>query len=150
MNTTVAHKTVTLKKKLPFKVEKVFKAFASVEARRQWGVPTGDAIRYLKASFTVGGIDKFKCGSPRKMEYGGLVHYTDIVNNCRIISTETISHKSKRISSALVTVEFVEANDHTVLILTAQVASFDGIDMSQGYKRGWGAVLKNLNEYLKR
>lgn len=149
MNKTVAHKTVTLKKKFNFKVEKIYKAFASVEARKKWAVPKGDAIKYLKSSFSVGGIDKFNCGSKQSMDFVGLVHYEDIVTNRRIVSTETIKHKSKRISSALVTVEFIEARSHTLLILTAQVASFDGVDMSQGYKQGWRAVLMNLNEYLR-
>jgi uncharacterized protein YndB with AHSA1/START domain len=149
MKKTVQHKTVKLKFKFNFKVEKVYKAFSSIEARKKWSVPKGDAIKYLKSDFTVGGVDRFKCGSPQAMEFGGVVHYEDIVKNKRIVSTETITYKSKRISSALVTTEFIEADAFTLLILTAQVASYDGMDMSKGYKQGWKSVLSNLNEYLK-
>lgn len=149
MKHSVAHHTVKLEKKIGFPVERVYSAFARVQARAVWGVPQGDAIEYSEADFSVGGRDVFRCGSPTRMEYRGVVQYQDLVKNKRIISTETISHGKKRISVALLTFELMEAPGGTRILLTAQISSLDGADMSQGYKQGWTAVLGNLDGFLK-
>jgi uncharacterized protein YndB with AHSA1/START domain len=149
MKFTVTHKTVVVKKKLSFPPNKVFNAFANVTARTQWAVPKGDAIKYLKSNFKVGGQETFKCGDPSSMSFSGVVHYEDIVKNHRIVSTESISHNNKRLSSALTTLLLDKDINGTQLVLTAQIVSYDGSDMAIGYKQGWKAVLKNLGEYLK-
>ena len=150
MTQTVSHKTVSIKKKMNYSPAKVFKAFASVEARSEWSVPKGDAIKYFESDFSVGGKDVFKCGSPGSMDFSGVVQYEDITKNKRIISTETITHKKKKLSVALVTIDLAKVDGGTIITLTAQVCSLDGVDMSQGYKQGWSAVLGNLGEYLAR
>lgn len=148
MNRVVSHKTVSLKKTVNYPVTKVFNAFASLEARSEWSVPKGDAIEYIKSDFSEGGKDIFRCGSPDSMEFSGVVQYEDIIKNRRIISTETISHKKKKISVALLTLELEKAKSGTLIIFTAQICSLNGADMSQGYKQGWSAVLENLVEFL--
>lgn len=148
MKNTISHKTVSLKKTVRYSVKKVFKAFASTKARSEWSVPKGDAIQYIKDDFSVGGKDIFRCGSPESLEFHGVVQYEDIVKNQRIIYTETISHKKKKLSVALLTVNLIEVAGGTEIVVTVQVCSLEGSDMSQGYKQGWIAVLKNLEVFL--
>lgn len=148
MKQTVSHKTVNLKKTLNYSIQKVFKSFASQKARSEWSVPKGDAIEYIEEDFSVGGKDIFRCGSPDSMEFTGVVQYEDIIKNQRIIYTETIRHKKKKLSIALLTLNLAKVDDATEITLTAQVCSLDGADMSLGYKQGWTAVLKNLEDFL--
>jgi uncharacterized protein YndB with AHSA1/START domain len=150
MKHAVSHKTVSLRKKVDFSIQKVFKAFASQKARSEWSVPKGDAIEYIEDNFSVGGKDVFRCGSPDSMEFNGVVQYEDIVKNRRIIYTETIKHKKKKLSVALLTLNLVEIEGATEITVTAQVCSLDGANMSLGYKQGWTAVLKNLEEFLSQ
>ena len=150
MKYTVSHKTVSLKKTVDYSAQKVFKAFASVKARSEWSVPKGDAIEYIEDNFSVGGKDVFRCGSPDSMEFNGVVQYEDIIKNQRIIYTETIRHKKKKLSVALLTINLGEVEGGTEITVTAQVCSLDVADMSLGYKQGWTAVLKNLGEFLSQ
>ncbi len=130
-------------------MHKVFKAFSQVKARAVWSVPKGDAVVYLKSDFKIDGKDLFKCGPVGALHFTGKVHYENIVKNKKIISTETILYRKKILSSALTTLELIPTLTGTKLVMTAQIASFDGADMSQGYKQGWTSVLKNLVEFLK-
>lgn len=149
MQKHVEHRTVVIKKSLQASVEEVYAAFASVKARSVWAVPKTDQIKYSKSSFRVGGQDAFRCGTPGRLEYKGLVSYLEILKNKRIISTETMFHQGQRISIALLTTEFQSFKGRAEVVITAQICSLDGADMSQGYKQGWTSVLGNLSEYLE-
>ena len=150
MKNTVTHKTIKIKKVLKFPLEKVYFAFANFKARSQWSVPKGDGIKYLKNDFSVGGQDIFRCGTPGKLEFKGVVDYQDIEKNKRIIYTETVFHLKKKLAVTLFTTEFHKVKDGTQIDLIAQISSLDGVDMSKGYKQGWHSVIKNLAEYLSR
>lgn len=149
MKNTTLHKTVKIQKHLKFPIQKVFKAFSEVKTRALWSVPKGDAVVYLKSDFKIDGKDVFKCGQIGALHFTGKVHYENIVKNEKIISTETIIYQKKILSSALTTLELVPTTKGTKLIMTAQIASFTGSDMSKGYKQGWTSVFKNLDEFLK-
>lgn len=148
MTKSVAHQTVVIKKTMKAPVAAVYSAFASVKARSEWAVPQGEAIKYIRANFKVGGADEFRCGSPAKLEFKGVVQYHELQKNKRIISTETMSHSKKIISVALLTTDLIDQGGVTEVVITAQVCSLDGNDMSAGYKNGWTAVLKNLAKFL--
>jgi uncharacterized protein YndB with AHSA1/START domain len=150
MKNITLHKTVKIQKLLKFPVHKVFKAFSEVKERAKWSVPKGDAVIYLKSNFKIDGKDVFKCGPIGSLHFTGKVHYEYIVKNEKIISTETIIYQKKILSSALTSLELIPTLQGTKLIMTAQIASFTGSDMSRGYKQGWTSVLKNLDEFLKK
>ncbi len=81
------------------------------------------------------------------MEFNGINQYEEIIENEMIVSLETIHHKDKKLSSALVSIEIAETGGVTGLNLVAQITSYVG-DMSQGYRQGWEATLKNLSKFL--
>jgi len=150
MKNTTLHKTVKIQKHLKFPVQKVFKAFSDVKSRTIWSVPKGDAVIYLKSNFKIDGKDLFKCGPIGSLHFTGKIHYDNIVRNEKIISTETIIYQKTILSSALISLELIPTPAGTKLIMTAQIASFNGSDMSRGYKQGWTSVLKNLDKFLKK
>lgn len=148
MKQFAAHKTIKIKKKIKAPLPKVYSAFASSRARSEWAVPKGDAIKYTRTDFRAGGVDNFRCGTPKVLEFRGVVTYHEIVKNMKIISTENIYHSRGILSVTLITTELFRSATGTNVVITAQICSLNGNDMSKGYKDGWTAVLKNLEEYL--
>lgn len=143
------HDTVRIERTFASAPERVFHAFADVACRVRWAVPAGERIEYLEADFAVGGLDVFRCGPPGDLSFQGEVRYEDIVAPQRIVFTETVSQHGRRLAVALVTMECTESKAGTHVILTAQIASFDGADMAGGYRHGWGAALGNLDVLLR-
>jgi uncharacterized protein YndB with AHSA1/START domain len=70
--------------------------------------------------------------------------YLDIRRDRRIVFAETVANAGARVSAALISVEITPKDAGSHLLLTIQMASFDGVDMSGGYQQGWGAALDNL------
>jgi uncharacterized protein YndB with AHSA1/START domain len=147
---SVQHDTVVIKRHFEATPSCVFAAFADVDARKRWAVPQGDKLEYEQANFSVGGRDAFRCGSPNDMSYLGDIRYEDIVPNRRIVFTETMSQLDSRLSATLITVELLPDENGTQLIMTSQIAAFDGSDMATGYREGWLAVFDNLATELRR
>lgn len=149
MKHPVIHKTIKIKKKIKAPLSKVYSAFSSPKARSKWAVPEGDAMEYSETDFRVGGTDRFRCGSPGVLEFKGLVTYQEIVKDLRIISTETLHRFEDALCVALLTTELFETTNGTNIVITAQVSSLNGRDMSTGYKQGWTSVLRNLEGFLE-
>jgi hypothetical protein len=58
----------------------VFAAYADVNVRTRWGVPSdAERIEYLESSFWVGGSDVYRCGPRAELKYRGHVRYEHIV-----------------------------------------------------------------------
>jgi uncharacterized protein YndB with AHSA1/START domain len=82
--------------------------------------------------------------SSQAADYVAQVRYLDIRRDRRIVFMEDVSNGETRVSAALISVELAPAGDATRLLLTMQIASFDGAGMEQGYQFGWSAALNNL------
>ncbi len=142
---SVTHDTFVLERVFDAPADRVFAAYADVELRAQWGVPSDDeVIVYAEASFRVGGVDRYRCGPKSDPKYEGTVHYQDIVPSQRIVYAERVASGSASLSASLVTMDLVPDGARTRLVLTDQIASFVGADMIDGAKRGTAAALDNL------
>lgn len=110
------------------------------------GRPPADTIRvvYEAADFREGGRDVSRCIEPGEKDYIATVVYLDIRRDQRIVFAEDVQHGDARVAAALITVELSPAVSGTRLLLTMQIASFDGAGMEQGYQFGWSAALDNL------
>jgi len=143
--TTIAHATLVIERTYEASPQRVFNAWADVEARKRWGAPAENIrIEYEEADFREGGRDVSRCIEPGAEDYLAQVSYIDIKRDRRIAFVEDISHGKRRVSAALVSVEFTPKGAATLLVLTLQIASFDGAAMEQGYQFGWNAALDNL------
>lgn len=142
---TLAHATIVMERTYNASPTRVFNAWADVEARKRWSAPAADIrIEYEEADFREGGRDVSRCIEPGNDDYVALVHYIDIKRDQRIFFVEDIIHGKKRVSAALISVELSPKGGATHLLLTMQIASFDGSDMEKGYHFGWNAALDNL------
>jgi uncharacterized protein YndB with AHSA1/START domain len=140
-----------------------FAAFADPGQKRRWfGESESHQVEQLDMDFRVGGQEhlqyRFKEGTP----FPGVAlnndgSYQDIVCEQRIVSASTMKIGGKRISSALITIEFLPTDKGTDLICTYQGAFFEGSDgprmregagagCSTSWKRLWPASQRRLLE----
>jgi uncharacterized protein YndB with AHSA1/START domain len=153
---SVVHSTFVIERSYPKPPEVVFSAFADQGKKRRWfaEAPTHD-IEEFEMDFRVGGAERlvyrFKEGTP----FPGVAitndgSYQDIVPDKRIVSASTMTLGDKRISTSLVTVEFLPADKGTDLICTHQGAFYEGSDGPQMREAGWRFLLEQLAKDLTR
>jgi len=141
----IAHATIVMERTYKASPARVFAAWADVEVRKRWSAPADNIrIEYEEADFREGGRDVSRCIEPGNDDYVAAVTYIDIKRDQRIAFVEDIAHGAKRVSAALISVELAPAAAGARLLLTMQIASFDGAKMEQGYQFGWNAALDNL------
>ncbi|MGH6952217.1 MAG: SRPBCC domain-containing protein, partial [Vitreimonas sp.] len=145
--TAIAHATLVMERTYNASPQRVFAAWADVEARKRWSAPAEDIrIEYEAADFREGGRDVSRCIEPGNADYVATVNYLDIRRDSRIVFSEDVVHGDKRVSAALISVELVGQADTTRLMLTLQIASFDESGMEAGYQFGWSSALDNLGK----
>jgi uncharacterized protein YndB with AHSA1/START domain len=146
-----AHDTIVMERTYKASPQRVFAAWASVEARERWSPPSPEIrVVYDSHNFRVGGIDVVRCGESGDMRFLAHVWYADIIPDRRIVMAERVSEAGKRVSAALITVELRPSGRDTLLALTLQITAIDGSDMLAGYRQGWGAALDNLASEFNR
>lgn len=146
---TVVHDTFVIERVFQANPQRLFAAYADVEIRARWGVPSDDEqIVYSESNFHVGGNDVYRCGPKGDLKYTGHVRYEHIVRDQRIIFVERVSLGDSQLCVSLVTWELVPKPGGTLLVLTDQIASLVGKDMVEGAKRGTSAALDNLARNL--
>ena len=155
-NQSVIHSTFVIERSYPKPPEVVFSAFADAAKKRRWFAEGhSHAVEEFEMDFRVGGTERtryrFMEGSP----FPGVAlsnegSYQDIVPNRCIVNASTMTLGDKRISSSLVTFEFLRTDKGTDLICTHQGAFFEGSDGPQMREAGWHKLLENLAKDLAR
>jgi uncharacterized protein YndB with AHSA1/START domain len=155
-NQSVIHSTFVIERSYPKPPEVVFSAFADAAKKRRWFAEGhSHAVEEFEMDFRVGGTERaryrFKEGSP----FPGVAltnegSYQDIVPNRCIVNASTMTLGDKRISSSLVTFEFLRTDKGTDLICTHQGAFFEGSDGPQMREAGWLKLLEHLAKDLER
>ncbi len=143
--TALTHATIVMERTYGAAPARVFKAWSDLDARKRWSAPADNIrIEYEAADFREGGRDVSRCIEPGNVDYIAVVNYIDIKHDQRIVFAEDVSHGDTRVSAALIGVELDAAGEGTRLLLTMQIAAFDGSEMEKGYQFGWNAALDNL------
>jgi len=141
----LAHGTMVMERTYNASPTRVFNAWGDIDARTRWSAPTpADQIVYEAQDFREGGLDISHCGRDGELDYTARVTYLTIEAHALIVFTETVSYRGERKSHAQISVELFPAGSGTRLLLTMQIASFDGPGMIAGYDEGWTAALDNL------
>jgi uncharacterized protein YndB with AHSA1/START domain len=153
---SVIHNTFVIERSYPKPPERVFLAFADPAQKRLWYAEREThEVEQFEMDFRVQGVERarfrFKEGSP----FPGVAltnegTYQEIIPNRTIVSAYTMSLGDKRISSSLVTFEFLAAEHGTDLICTHQGAFFEGSDGPQMREAGWRSLLDSLAVELAR
>ena len=104
---TVQHDTLVIDRTFDAESTRVFAAWASPEARKQWAVPDdGWEIADDQDDFRVGGHEVSHFGPPGDPRYRAETNYFDIIDNARIVMAGAMYDRDARISVSLATVEF--------------------------------------------
>ena len=155
-NQSVIHSTFVIERSYPKPPEVVFSAFADAAKKRRWFAEGhSHAVEEFEMDFRVGGTERtryrFMEGSPfHGVALSNEGSYQDIVPNRCIVNASTMTLGDKRISSSLVTFEFLRTDKGTDLICTHQGAFFEGSDGPQMREAGWHKLLENLAKDLER
>lgn len=156
MEPSTIHTTFVIEHHYPYPPERLFAAFSDPVRKRRWFAESDnhDVERY-ELDFRIGGAERtqyrFRPGTP----FPGVALSTegilqDIVPNERVVSASTMSLGDRRISSSLITFEFVSNGKGTDLILTHQGAFYEGSGGPKMREDGWRKLIDQLTGYLAK
>ena len=146
---SVVHDSFSLERTYPVAPEKVFAAWTTIEAKKQWfGNEEGlETVGEQMLDFQVGGRERFAAKAEGKLfEYAAT--YCDIVENERIVWTYDMLMDGQRISVSLSTVEMAGTPGGTRLVMTEQGAFLDGLDTNDQRREGTEQFLDALRDFL--
>ncbi len=156
MESSVVHSTFVIEHRYPYPVERLFAAFADPAKKRRWFAESDNHdVELYEMDFRVGGVERtsyrFRPGTP----FPGVMLQTegaiqDIVPNERVVTASTMSLGDRRISSSLITVEFVPNEQVTDLVLTYQGAFYEGSGGPKMREEGWRKLLGQLDAELSK
>jgi uncharacterized protein YndB with AHSA1/START domain len=150
------HSTFVIERAYPKPPERVYSAFADPAKKRRW-FAEGDhhELEEFEMDFRVGGIERFRYRFQAGTPFPGVAvtyegSHQDIVPNRRVVTVSTMTLGEKRISAALVTVEFLPTEQGTDLICTHQGTFFEGADGPQIREAGWRLLFEQLAKEVSR
>ena len=145
------HGTIVVEQMINIPVSRAYSAFADPKERVRWGAPSDTAaFIYDAVDFRVGGMDLIRCGAKDDLRYRVEVRYINIVDERRVVWTETIRDPDKLLATNITTLEFMPHGQRTRLKVTVQVTSFVGVGMIQNTKAGQEGSLGSMARYLER
>jgi uncharacterized protein YndB with AHSA1/START domain len=156
MEPSVTHSTFVIEHSYPYPPERLFDAFADPEKKRRWHADRGSpTVGEFTMDFRVGGIERLRFPMGPDTPFPGVLLtndtvYQDIVPNQRIVYAYTMTIGDHRMSSSLITFEFLPLAQGTELRCTHQGAFFEGSDGPQMREAGWRSLIARLSEELKR
>ncbi len=144
-NRSATHSTFTIERNYDASPERVFAAWADLNAKSQWFGPGGEHEHEL--DFREGGREHFEAA------VGGAVYsydasYEDIVQDERIVYAYNMQRDGVRISVSVTTVELLADGAGTQLHYTEQGVFLDGEDKPELREHGTKELLDKLGEAL--
>jgi uncharacterized protein YndB with AHSA1/START domain len=152
---SIIHDTFVIERTYPASPSRVFAAFASKEAKDNWG-DTGDLTEpgpdaaETEFDFRIGGHERFGFGY-QGISYRYDARYYDIVPDQRLLYSFEMYADGVRFSVSVATIEFVPADGGTALTWTEQGAYLDGFDGAEAPRLregGTAEMLDGLAKYL--
>jgi uncharacterized protein YndB with AHSA1/START domain len=148
---TTSHHTIELRRTFDVPAPRVFAAWCDPAALTRWEVP-GDAgwsANILALEFAVGGVKRSEFGPRGEAPFTEVSRYEDIVPDRRLCYAMTIGRGDVRLTTSMVTVEFLSRDRGTDLVVTEQLAILDGGDEREARENGWNETLDRLAGELR-
>jgi uncharacterized protein YndB with AHSA1/START domain len=145
-----SHHTIVVRRRYDAPVARVFRAWEDPAALQTWHMPGDDrwTSEYHEHDFRVGGGKRYSFGPPGETAFVEDCRYEDIVRDARLCYSMTISRGDVRMTTSMVTVEFLPRAERTELIVTDQMVVLDGGDTDVDREKGWGETLDKLTPFL--
>jgi len=147
----IIHATLTVTRDYPYPLERVFAAWSSAKAKRQWfGAETdGFEIDDYRLEFRSGGVERCHGSKPGGGTFtnDGVYHY--IVENEKIVLTYYMTIDGAPYSVSMTIVEFEARGPGTRIKLTEDNAFLMGRDENASRSEGWLWGLGRLEEAFK-
>lgn len=141
------HNTFVIERSYARPPEKVFAAFRDPAKKRRWYAQSEahDVVSY-ELDFRVGGAETLAGKMKPRTPIPGTVLtwsqvFQNIIENRRIVFTQTLDFGDKRISCAVITAEFIPDGAGCKLVFTHQAVFFEGADGPQMREYGWKVLL---------
>lgn len=156
MEISTAHSTFVIEHTYSYPPEKLYAAFSDPEKKRRWyGDRDSPSNSVFEMDFRVGGHERtvYHLGPNRPFPGIPLTNHTtfeDIVPNQRIVMSSTMVIGDHRMSSSLVTFEFLPLDGGTELRCTHQGAFYEGSDGPQMREAGWRSLLDRFGKELEQ
>jgi uncharacterized protein YndB with AHSA1/START domain len=147
------HSTFVVERNFPWRLARVFSAFAEPALKRRWYAEGDHEIQEFHMDFRVGGSEtfryRFKEGHPiAGSQIANESSFQDIDDEKRIVMTSRMSLNGKPILVGLTTLEFVPAEEGTDLFLTHQGTYIDWPDGAKMIEVGWNGLIERLAKEL--
>ncbi|WP_175442312.1 SRPBCC domain-containing protein [Humibacillus sp. DSM 29435] len=146
----VVHETLRFTREVDQPVDAVWAAYADVDHRTQWSVPSGEQIIYDSADFTVNGQDRYRCGPPGDLSNFGTHCYYFIDSPQRLVYSDTIRREGQLMAVAILTWDFEASDQGTRITVVDQVTSLVGQGMIDGHRNGHDKTLDRLRGWFGR
>ncbi|MBV8062537.1 MAG: SRPBCC family protein [Nevskia sp.] len=144
----VAHGSFTIERSYPATPARVFKAWASIEAKARWFIGPAEWKQHKRElDFRVGGQEVLSGQMGEKAHHFHAV-YHDIVQDRRIVYSYHMLLGDTPISVSLATVQIEPEGTGTRLRFTEQCAFLDDFDDGGGREEGTRQLLDRLGNWL--
>jgi uncharacterized protein YndB with AHSA1/START domain len=145
----VAHSSFTIERSYPAAPARVFKAWASAQAKARWFFgPDGWQMQRREMDFRVGGQETVSGQVPGQAAHHFHAVYHDIVDNQRIVYSYHMLAGETPISVSLATVQLHAEGSGTRLVFTEQCAFLDDYDDVGSREQGTRQLLEQLGAAL--
>lgn len=145
MTTSAAHTSFVLDRAFRASAARVFAAWADPATKQRWNDCHAESgATDFSMDFRPGGFEIYRSrlddGTPLAVDKV----FLDIVTNARIVFAYSMAMAGKALSASLVTVEFVDTANGSMLKLTEQLAYLDGHQDLEQRRRGTEEGLDRL------
>lgn len=145
MEQKLFHKTLVFERKYKANTERLYSVLSEKSSRERWAKPheTID-MKYETFDFKTGGKEVSFCGPSNDLRYKAIVNYLEVIENQRIIYSETVSENGLTLGHSLVTMELIENGEGSILMVTDQIISIGNDNFIEGNSIGYNASLDNI------
>jgi uncharacterized protein YndB with AHSA1/START domain len=149
----ILHDTFTLHRSYPHSRARLFAALSDSQLKQAWyASPTMD-IELFESEFRVGGTERQRYVMGANTPYPGTAienegRFEDIVEDERIVVSTSMTFGGRRISTALLTFAFGDAEGGSTLFFTHQAVFYEGADGPEMRRAGWDKMLDALARAL--
>jgi uncharacterized protein YndB with AHSA1/START domain len=149
----ILHDTFTLHRSYPHGRARLYSALSDPALKRAWYAGPNMDVELFETEFRIGGAERQRYVMGSSSPFPGTVientgRFEDIVEAERIVISTSMTFGGRRISTALLTFEFGDADGGSTLFFTHQAVFYEGADGPDMRRGGWEKMLAALARSL--